>query len=200
MQLIVVSSAEDVADEPDIINALFNAGLCRFHLRKPLSSVQKVCALLNNVNPVFYHRIALHQHHEVAQTYGITRLHYTEQARKQTSPELLELQKAEGYKLSTSIHNMQLLPSLTVFDYAFFGPVFDSLSKPGYQSCIGADFRLNKQSAQPEVIALGGVEAQHLPQLKTMRFDGAAVLGTIWNQPQKALQTFEQLKSSITAL
>lgn len=197
---MVVSSAENVADEPDIINALFNAGLCRFHLRKPLSSVQKVCVLLNNLNPAFYHRIALHQHHEVAQTYGITRLHYTEQARKQTGPELLELQKADGYKLSTSIHNMQLLPSLTVFDYAFFGPVFDSLSKPGHQSCVGADFRLNKQSAQPKVIALGGVEAQYLQQVKTMGFDGAAVLGTIWNQPQNALQTFKQLQSSIAAL
>jgi thiamine-phosphate pyrophosphorylase len=95
---------------------------------------------------------------------------------------------------------MQLLPSLTVFDYAFFGPVFDSLSKPGHQSCVGADFRLNKQSAQPKVIALGGVEAQYLQQVKTMGFDGAAVLGTIWNQPQKALPTFEQLQSSITAL
>lgn len=197
---MVVSSAKDVADEPDIINALFNAGLCRFHLRKPLSSVQEVRALLNNINPAFYHRIALHQHHEVAQAYGITRLHYTDQVRKQTSPELLELQKAEGYKLSTSIHNMQLLPSLTVFDYAFFGPVFNSLSKPGYQSCIGADFRLDKQSAQPEVIALGGVEAQHLQQVKTMGFDGAAVLGTIWNQPKNALQTFKQLKSSTAAL
>lgn len=200
MQLIVVSSAEDVADEADIVNALFSAGLFRFHLRKPLSSVQKICSLLNNINPGFYPRIALHQYHEVSQTYGITRLHYTEQARVQTRPELLELQKAEGYKLSTSIHNIELLPSLTVFDYAFFGPVFNSLSKPGYQSRIGSDFRINKQSPRPEVIALGGVETHHLPQVKVMGFDGAAVLGRIWNQPQTAVQTFEQLQNSIATL
>ncbi|MBS7562941.1 thiamine phosphate synthase [Mucilaginibacter sp. Bleaf8] len=197
MQLIVISSADNIAGEAAIINSLFNAGLTRFHLRKPGNSIAETCALLNGINPVFYDRIGLHQHHALAPTYGITRLHYTEQMRMQTTASALKSQQKNGYKLSTSIHDAQLIPSLTAFDYVFIGPVFDSLSKPGYRSSMRPDFQLNNKPAGPQVIALGGVQHHHLLTVKVMGFNGAAVLGAIWNHPEKAIQTFEQLQASI---
>jgi len=200
MQLIVISDAKAIDGEAAIINELFNAGLSRLHLRKPGSNAQQICGLLNQVDTAFYSRIALHQHHELAQTYGIKRLHYTESARQQAMPALLESLKLQGYTLSTSIHDLAAINSLAAFDYAFFGPVFNSLSKPGYNSNLSPAFRVEQHHAKPKLIALGGITSDQLPTVKAMGFEGAAVLGTIWNEPNKALQTFQNLKNTINTL
>lgn len=196
MELIVISNPVAVADESMIINQLFQSGLKYLHIRKPDSDVKTVRDLMNGIAPLFYDRISLHQFHEIAPDYGITRLHYTEQTRKETSGQKIQVQTDQGYKLSTSIHDTTLLPSLTGFDYVFYGPVFNSLSKPGYQSRLPADFKLNKANTNPRVIALGGVEKSNLLKIRAMNFDGAAVLGTIWNEPEKSLTRFLELNKN----
>jgi thiamine-phosphate pyrophosphorylase len=199
MELIVISNPMAVADENIIINKLFMAGLKCFHIRKPESDFQTIKELLNGIAPCFYERIALHQFHEMASDFGINRLHYTESERIQSNPQQWQLQVEKGFILSTSIHDTTLLPQLKYFEYVFYGPVFNSLSKPGYQSKLTADFRLDRHSIKPKIIALGGVEASNLIKVKAMNFDGAAVLGTLWNEPDKAVERFTQLKEKLAA-
>jgi thiamine-phosphate pyrophosphorylase len=196
MELIVISNPAAVADESSLINKLFIAGLKYFHLRKPESDVQTVKRLLNAIAPRFYERIALHQFHEIAADYGIKRLHYTERAREASNTIQWQSKLDDGFTLSTSAHDISGLPGLTPFDYVFYGPVFDSVSKPGYQSKLGADFKLDKTNIKSKVIALGGVKLSNLANVKAMCFDGAAVLGTLWNKPDEALERFKQLKKS----
>ena len=150
--------------------------------------------LLNGIAPRFYDRIALHQFHEIAADYGIKRLHYTKKEREASGREQWQTQLNDGFTLSTSIHDMLILPGLEAFDYVFYGPVFDSISKPDYQSKLAADFKLVKTDIKPKVIALGGVNLSNLTRLKTMGFDGAAVLGTLWNEPNKAVERLIQLQ------
>lgn len=197
MQLIVISSAEHIAGEATIVNDLFDAGMSRFHLRKPGHGTLQIRTMLDKIDPAFYNRIALHQDHEIAHEYGIKRLHYTEQMRNQATADSLDDRRAKGYILSTSVHEPSIIPVLSTFDYLFFSPVFHSLSKPGYRSSLPLGFRLNKGDINPLVIGLGGIEAQHLPAIKTMGFDGAAVLGAIWTMPEKAVQTFKNLQNII---
>ncbi|MEB0261980.1 MULTISPECIES: thiamine phosphate synthase [unclassified Mucilaginibacter] len=197
MELIVISNPTPLIDEPILINNLFMAGLKCFHLRKPESDIRSVKDLLNGIAPRFYERIALHQYHEIAAEYGIKRLHYTEMMREASNSEKWRSQLDDGFRLSTSIHDVSLLHDLMNFDYVFYGPVFDSISKPGYQSTLDADFKLDKANIKPKVIALGGVEISNLTKLKMMGFDGAAVLGTLWNEPNKAVECFIQLKENL---
>lgn len=197
MQLIVISNPEDFNGEAAVINSLFRAGMFCFHLRKPGSSAGQLCALLDGIDPAFYPRIALHQHHGLAGTYGITRLHYTEEGRKRASEDVLESKIQQGYLLSTSVHEIQHLSSPGPFEYVFFGPVFNSISKPGYRSVVKPGFRIKPAPGRPLVIALGGIEAGHLPAVKEMGFDGAAVLGTIWQQPEKAIEIFTLLQANM---
>jgi len=194
MELIVISNPAPVIDEPMLINNLFMADLQCFHIRKPESDVQTIRELINGIAPRFYNRIALHQFHEIAADYGIKRLHYTERAREASSAEKWQSQLDDGFTLSTSIHNVSLLQDLTPFDYVFYGPVFDSISKPGYHSKLAADFKLHKTYMKPKVIALGGVELSNLTKLNMMGFDGAAVLGTLWNEPSNAVERLIQLQ------
>ncbi|SDP91467.1 thiamine-phosphate pyrophosphorylase [Mucilaginibacter sp. OK268] len=197
MQLIVISRPDQVTDEATIINQLFEAGLTRFHLRKPDWDEKRLIDLLRQIDQIFHPYIALHQHHRIALDFDIKRLHYTEKHRLATEQDKLILQKKEGYVLSTSIHDITDLSSLKPFDYTLFGPVFNSISKPGYQSKLTKDFRINRDDIQPKIIALGGVERSNLDKLKHMCFDGAAVLGTIWNDPVQAVAIFRKLQEHL---
>jgi thiamine-phosphate pyrophosphorylase len=193
MELIVISNPVAVANEAAIINGLFAAGLSRFHLRKPGYDTEQIRELLSFIDKKYYSCIALHQHHEMAKGFGINRLHYTEQKRAETTAAFRQSQKESRYILSTSIHELDMLADLNVFDYVFYGPVFNSLSKPGYQSKLPPAFRLSKKHALPKVIALGGIARSNLQQVKKKQFDGAALLGAIWNTPEQAIENFKQM-------
>jgi thiamine-phosphate pyrophosphorylase len=194
MELIVISDPGTVADEAVIINRLFEAGMTRFHLRKPDWTGTQVTDLLIQVDKSFHGQIALHQHHYLAEYFEVKGLHYKEQGRINVSPEQLIYKKKQGYILSASVHDPVLLESLGDFDYVFFGPLFDSLSKPGYQGKLAEDFRLEKACIKPKVFALGGIDLSNLYKVKEMNFDGAALLGAIWNDPYQAVATFKRLK------
>ena len=197
MELIVISSPDILADESAFINNLFIAGLKCFHIRKPNSNIHAHRQLIEGIMPQFYNRISLHQFHETAADYGIKRLHYTERDREAASDKNIAELKTQGYILSTSVHDKALLPLLSAFDYAFYGPVFNSISKPEYQSTFPVNFKLDRTNIRLKVIALGGIDISNLQKVKTMDFDGVAVLGTLWNQPDKAIECFNQLKENL---
>ncbi len=197
MKLVLISDPSPVAQESFIINSLFKAGLMHFNLRKPLSSRSEVEILMDGIEPRYYSRISIHQYHELAPIYGLKRIHYTEKARQEAAFLKLLEQKEEGYVLSTSIHHLSTLGSMGNFDSVFYGPVFNSLSKPGYKSRLDPSFFLDKGEVRTEVIALGGISPVNLSKVCKMNFDGAAVLGTIWNDPEFALESFTLLKNSI---
>ena len=194
MELIVISDTDYVANEVEIINKLFEAGMRRFHLRKPGWDYKQLTGLLSQIDQTFHHDIAIHGHHEITGQFNLKRLHYTERNRFNTGPEKLISQKGRGYELSTSLHDLDFLKSLGAFDYVFFSPVFNSISKPGYQGGLPEGFRLQKDEVKPKVIALGGVCNSNLNKIKEMNFDGAAVLGAVWSRPEQAVSNFKKLK------
>ncbi|MDN5289062.1 MAG: hypothetical protein JWR38_5336 [Mucilaginibacter sp.] len=200
MQLVVISHPEAVANEARIINQLFEAGLTRFHLRKPGYDANQITNLLKQIDEQYYHHIALHQHHAIARNFGMERLHYTEQQRLNTDTETLAKQNRKGYILSTSVHDAATLQTLKWFDNAFLGPVFNSISKPGYQAKLPSSFYLDKQYINLNIIALGGIDVSNLRKARAMNFDGAAVLGTIWNKPEQAVANFKNLKQELQIL
>ena len=131
--------------------------------------------------------------------YGIHRWHFREEHRMQTSEEGLVQLKEKGYTLSTSVHEIPVLQNLSShFSYAFFSPVFDSISKQQYKGVAGDDFYLKDEKKAVPVIALGGIDADNVSKLPVMNFDGAALLGAIWNEPEKAAEHFKKIKHAIT--
>lgn len=179
------------------------AGMRRFHLRKPDAKRISIKVLLDQIDPSFLPGVVLHQHHDLLSDYGLTCLHYPGTLLSHTDPSLIAAQHQSGITLSTSIHDLQeihdlkALLSLSVFNYVFYSPVFNSISKPGYLGNITSDFRLTKNSAGPAVIALGGINHHHIQQLFAMNFDGAAVLGAVWNEPGDPLNNFIRIKDAL---
>jgi len=73
-------------------------------------------------------------------------------------------------------------------EICFLSPVFDSISKHGYKAKYGKDelkagIAAWKETHSQKLFALGGVEAANIVELAELGFDGAAVLGTVWHNP-----------------
>ena len=178
MKLIVITSPAFLADEGASINALFEAGLEILHLRKPHSSSEEVDNLLQSVSVSFRCRIVLHEHFGLVEKYGMKGIHLN--ARNPVAPE-----EYHGH-ISRSCHSLQEVEEWkNVCDYVFLSPIYDSISKEGY----GAHFTTEQlQDARSrglideKVVALGGISADNIPEVKSFGFGGVALLGDVWNR------------------
>jgi len=199
-ELIVISSAECFEGEIALVNRLFDAGMEVFHLRKPGISVTSHRALLNEIHPEFRDKVVLHQFHESGASEGIHRFHFSAAERQR----MWIKDRGFGSKikgipasmiLSTSVHSLDEADELIDFDYAFFGPMFDSISKPDYKGIDLAGFKLPGH-LKTKLVALGGITTDNIAQVFDMGFDKAAVLGALWNNPSEALSTFKKISKN----
>lgn len=188
MELIVISSPVFLRGESEYINRLFAAGMSCFHLRKEGKDPAAFQQLLQGIDPEYHNRISLHQHHELATRFGIGRLHFPE-ALRPGAKEALALKKA-GYTLSTSIHKLDHITDLENYNYSFYGPVFDSISKKGYHTGIPESFKM-PLDFPTRLIAIGGIDATKTAQVKAMGFTGLAILGTLWENTESAVGNFK---------
>jgi thiamine-phosphate pyrophosphorylase len=154
-----------------------------FHIRKPDFSVAEMKAFLFEIKSDYRQNLVLHSHHQLAVEFGIHRIHFTEKKRNETSEESLKKWKENRFTLSTSIHKMADFEKLSaVFDYAFFGPVFESISKTNYMSDIDFEKELKQRNnIKTALIAVGGITSERIKIALKYGFDDVALLGTIWN-------------------
>lgn len=180
--MIVITNPVPVANEIDTIHSLFENGLELLHIRKPDYSEEEMNAFLSKIKSKFRQQLVLHSHHPLASVFGIHRIHFTEKARNEAA-ESLKKWKEKQCILSTSIHQILDFEELSgVFDYAFFGPVFESISKPDYLSNL--DFRqelIQRKNNKTALIALGGITSEKIKAVLDYGFDDVALLGNIWN-------------------
>ena len=178
--LIVLTSERAIENEADKINALFDAGLERLHLRKPSFSIDGYRALLDQIDPKFYNRIMLHEHHELTQEYTLRGIHLQEQARLNLEDALqatLKVYENKGLKVSSSFHSIEdIVDSSGNFEYVLLSPVFSSISKAGYE---GKGFDVNH--LDEFVVGMGGINEDTLQATFDLGFKGVGVLGGVWN-------------------
>lgn len=178
MTPIIISSPVFVANETDIINHLFDEGLELFHLRKPDYTEEGYRSLIQQINSKYRDRLVLHQFHELAQAYGINRLHFPETKRMETT----KWEICSPFILSTSVHSIEAFNQLPEqFSYAFLSPVFPSISKEGYRSDLDLMKEVHKRTNfHTRLVALGGIMQENIQPVMENGFDAIALLGAIW--------------------
>jgi thiamine-phosphate pyrophosphorylase len=193
--VVVVSSPAPVPQEAECFNRLFEAGLEVLHVRKPEAGAEVFNDLLRGIDPRYYARLSWHHQHTVGEAWGMRRIHLTSVVRQQTSIAQLDRWKAAGRTLSTSIHTQEEYTALpSAIDYALLGPVFPSISKPGYQSA--SPLRAPVRGSQAaKLIAIGGIEPHRCQAVYALGFDGIAVLGSIWQQGDP-VENFKQVQEA----
>lgn len=199
-QLIAITRPEIFAEEAPLLESLFEKGLERLHIRKPQSEAKEVEKLLKAINPAYYPRIALHDHFELAEDYGLGGVHLN--SRNPQAPASFK------GRVSRSCHSIEELAAYPQLDYLFLSPIFPSISKAGYGKGFPIDFM--KEAAQkglitPRVVALGGISTETIPQLRDIPFGGFAVLGALWGEnphsdaPQRLHQLLKCVEDSSAA-
>lgn len=200
--LIVITHPEHLPGEALIWQQLLSAGADAILLRKPGWEEDDYEQALEQTDPACYPQLLIAGHWRLQARYGLMGVHFSESLRNGTTPQLLEVQRRQGCLLSTGIHTASVLPAMAMqWDLLLLSPVFDSISKPGYKGQVSTGFHLQQdtRSGAARVLALGGVDQSNAGLAKTMGFDGIALLGAIWKDPDKAVATFCEIRNSWNA-
>ena len=71
IKLVVITIPEFCPDEAELVNTLFEHGLELLHVRKPSASEQQMEEYLSAIDGKYMSRVALHDHFELAQRFGV---------------------------------------------------------------------------------------------------------------------------------
>ena len=89
-----------------------------------------------------------------------------------------------------SAHSFEELKEMGNREIVLLSPVFDSISKRGYKSKFSKEElkagisewrRFMGEGSGTKLYALGGINAENVGELREVGFDGASVLGGVWN-------------------
>lgn len=202
MIVTVLSQARSFDKELEIIVSLFDNGLQVFHLRKPNYSKKQVCNFIESIPRKYWNRIILHHHYSLAFKLGLMGIHINKKRKKQPlRTKLLLLYykfKRPDLHVSTSFSNLSnLFEDGGRYDYVFLSPIFDSISKSGYQSAFSHhNLRMALGKTKHNVLALGGVRPENVSQIKDMGFAGMVLSGVIWEDEQP-LKVFKEVLNKI---
>lgn len=187
--LVLVSSPVNFAGEHEMIESMLESGLTCLHLRKPGLSASELERWLLALDAAGRSRVVLHGEPELASSMDLMGCHISWDA-VQTAVYRREEHGSVGL-WSTSLHSFEELRSIpSGVSRCFLSPIFDSISKMGYLSAFtptdireGLFMARARSESIPQVFALGGIDSETLPLACEYGFDGAAVLGAVWNAP-----------------
>lgn len=184
MQLIVVSPESEYADEASVIVRLLDAGLTRYHLRKPDWTAAQCADLLAKVPQQLHTQLSIHQCYELADSHAV-------------SIHLKDNGSTHSLAKSRSLHDLQsIADKVKDLDYAFLSPIFPSITKTGYVSpWIELELRdALRGPRELQFYALGGITTGTAERALDLGFDGVVLHGTVWQSadPVQAFQSFRK--------
>lgn len=181
---VVISTPDFFENETRVAAALLDAGLSRFHLRKPDWPMGRLREWVRAFPEERRPRLVVHARSDLAREFRLGGLHLSSGQRR-PAPDW-----PASIPVSNSCHSFNdLLACARGSAYATLGPVFPSVSKQGYgprrtpeeYAVIAAEWRAQKDACP--LLALGGITAANLARARLMGFDGFAVVGSVWEAP-----------------
>ncbi|QHV93920.1 thiamine phosphate synthase [Spirosoma endbachense] len=132
------------------------------------------------------------------------RWHLKESNRQFFQSDEYSTQAQRQQPFSTSIHNLQEWPLLAgQVELVFYSPIFPSISKPGYGPSASLDTvaqqlkTIREESDNlPLLIGLGGIDENNVALVKQAGFDGAALMGALW-QRTDPIAGFECIQTAL---
>lgn len=185
--IIVITQPFFFEGEAERIVQLLSSGTADIvHIRKPLDRADqlarleqlvKLQRLIQALPSELYPRLVLHDCFKLAMKYNLRGIHLNSR----------NAQPPEGYKgaVSISCHALNELAECRKQSYVYMSlsPIFDSISKPGYNSAFTAEqiAEARRQGLIDErVMALGGITFDKIDDVLKMGFGGAMILGDAW--------------------
>ena len=194
MKIIAITTPNFIECEASVIPHLLQLGVDLVHIRKPSATSEQLALLLNSLPTWCYDQLVVHDCLELANKYNLKGVHLNR--RNHTVP--------NNFKgsVSMSCHSLEEVEiKKDMADYVFLSPIFNSISKNGYNSAFSKEELHNamKQGTiDKKVIALGGVSLANIETVKDLGFGGAALLGDIWYRTESL--DFDEYIKSLTGI
>jgi thiamine-phosphate pyrophosphorylase len=164
-------------------------GLQRLHIRKLGYTEQQMETYIKQIPVKWHNKIVVHHHSAIAQQFNLG-LHVS-------FNNFFSYTQHSHSSLSVSVHSRDEFEKVDgKCNYAFISPVFNSISKVGYvtnATLIG----MGNQQRTTALIALGGITNNNIAQIQQAGFDGAAIIGSVW-QTDDAVKSFIEIQNAIT--
>ena len=194
MKIIAITTPNFIECEASVIPHLLQLGIDLVHIRKPSATSEQMALLLDSLPTWCYDQLVVHDCLELANKYNLKGVHLNR--RNHTVP--------DNFKgsVSMSCHSLEEVEiKKDMADYVFLSPIFNSISKNGYNSAFNKEELHNamKQGTiDKKVIALGGVSLANIETVKDLGFGGAALLGDIWYRTESP--DFDEYIKSLTGI
>jgi thiamine-phosphate pyrophosphorylase len=187
MYVALITQERFLNNEIPIINEMLSGGLNYLHVRKPGSSKREYHKFLDQIKPQYLDRLVLHEHQELCTDSKINIVQFTKRQWKKDYFKMWLLWKylhfkKPGLECTYSFHEMStLLKDRSSYRHVFLSPVFDSISKPGYESKFNNSFLVEGlKKTKHTVFALGGIDESKIEIVRTMGFAGVGLKGAVW--------------------
>lgn len=187
MYVSIITQERFLNNEIPILNEMLRGGLNYLHVRKPGSSKREFRKFLDQIEPAYLDRLVLHEHQELCTEYEINIVQFTKRQWKKDYFKMWLLWKylhfrKPGLECTYSFHEMStLLRDKGTYRHVFLSPIFDSISKPGYESKFNNSFLVESlKRTKHKVFALGGIDETKIDTVSKMGFAGVGLKGAVW--------------------
>lgn len=191
-----------IHEEAQQINALFDAGMMHFHLRKKTWFKKEIIELLNEIDSRHHRKIILHSQPDLVDEFDLAGFHFNKDFPYQEK--WAKTLKSSAKTISVSSHSICDMGEYELeVDYQFVSPVFPSISKENHSDIIErkklSDYLLLKPKSR--FIALSGIEPDNVSEILELGFDGVASIGFIWQKDSSntTVDNFTSLMNSVKA-
>ncbi len=186
MKYIVLTPPDDIPNEIERIHSLFNDdNLQILHLHKPNYNIEQLKNYIKKIDAEYHSRMVLHAYPQLLSDahplnelpFKLKGIHLPERVRTDRLP-----LPSNFEVISTSFHELDvLINNEENYEYVFISPIFNSISKKGYNAAFNMD-ELKDALAKSEhaVIALGGMDKGKEEIVRELGFAGMGVLGAVW--------------------
>lgn len=178
MKLIAITQPFFFKGESKAICRLLDDGWWRVHIRKPGADRKDVAELLSAIPERYHASLSIHDRFDLTEAFSLGGVHLN--SRCPHPPE-----NWRGL-VSRSCHTLDEVTRYSKLDYLTLSPIFNSISKPGYQSRF--DINNLRTIDLRNVFALGGITHTRLAEISEAGFAGAAMLSEAWKTPYHMLQ------------
>ncbi len=177
MKLILVTSELSLMNEIPLIREALDKGFFRIHVKRAMMPGTELVAMLSMFTKEEHQQFVVHSNYEVAEEFELAGIHLPEW-RRLKYPNVGQVSMAPV--VSTSFHHVsEFEASVSQYEYGFIGPVYDSISKPGYKSNV--DLRSINPLLKKKCVAIGGITVDNLSDVFNSGVSMAAVRGFVWD-------------------
>lgn len=203
MQTIIYTPANNIENEIEIISELLDNGTDYLYIYKPELDDYSIVDFVETI-PEKYWKKCISTSLIITKEFDLGGYHFTRdivQKNEKYNDKILDWLKETNKISSVTAHSIEELKKYVgTFNHVVVSPIFPSISKENYSydwnyeelKIMNYELRMKSQ-----IFAVGGVDVNKINVVKNLNFDGIGLLGAIWNEPENAVQKYNEILSAI---